>query len=83
MNPHGIQDLSDEQLEAIAGGGNIVVYANPTINVNAPVVTQVATDTSVSTIAQVAVVAASKLVNSTVNLRAQASNVAQGFNSVG
>jgi hypothetical protein len=81
MNPYDIQDLSDEQLEAIAGGGDIVVYANPTISVNAPVVTQVATDTSIATIAQVAVVAAS--INSTANLKAQVLNVAQGYNWVG
>ncbi len=77
MNPYDIQDLSDEQLEAITGGGSINVYVNPIIT------TQVGVATSVTTISQVAVVAASKLVNSTVDLRAQALTLAKASNSVG
>lgn len=83
MNPYDFQDLSDEQLEAITGGGNIVVNVSPTVNTNPTVVTSVATATSVTTISQVAVVAASNLVNSTVELKAQALTFAQAYNSIG
>jgi hypothetical protein len=71
-------DLSDEQLEAVAGGD-----ATPTIVVNAPVTTQVGVATDVTTITQVAVTTLSKLQNSTISLVANANTGANALNNIG
>ena len=77
MNPYDIQYLSDEQLEAITGGGDISVNVKPTV------VTNIAIATSVTTIAQTAVVAASSLVDSTVEVKARALTSALAYSSFG
>lgn len=73
MDQYCMLDLSDEELEAVTGGSGITINVNPTVNVNTEVTTAVTNQVGV------AVVAASKLINSTVSISQKAQTQAQSI----
>jgi hypothetical protein len=73
IDQSSMQDLNDEELEAVTGGNGITINVNPTVNVNTAITTAVTNQVGV------AVVAASKLINSTVGVTQNAQTKAQSI----
>jgi len=73
IDQYSMIDLSDEELETVTGGTGVTINVNPTVNVNTAITTAVTNQVGV------AVVAASKLINSTVGVSQKAQTQAQSI----
>jgi hypothetical protein len=73
IDQYSMLDLNDDELEAVTGGSGVTINVNPTVNVNTAITTAVTNQVGV------AVVAASKLVNSTVSVAQNADTRAQSI----